>query len=274
MAYPRESRWIRRPVAPDLRMPWLDVSTPAIRGRGVDPPLIADTSRPCAGNGLGPVGGIQLREDRGDVVAYCLGVQAQFRDARRLLFGWPCGAVTGNFHRGGPHSPHAHAGGVGPSGASSDRRGHPVASPDAGPRASSPAAGLFRPSVGGFDSSSHRACGAGVPGAPLSGRDAGLDLGDVLAAAGPGGLAAGLARDGSAHGGVSFGSGGVRSVVGEADVGQDAGQPGRGSTRRPCRSGAAARAAARGAPGRRRGGRRRRARCPSPWAAAGRTGRR
>src|SRR5262245_15712819 len=38
-----------------------------------------------------------------------------------------------------------------------------------------------------------------VSGAPLGGGHAGLDGGDVLAAAGPGGLAAGLAADGTTH---------------------------------------------------------------------------
>ena len=39
-----------------------------------------------------------------------------------------------------------------------------------------------------------------MSGAPLAGGDIRLHLGDVLAAAGPGGLAAGLAGNGSAHG--------------------------------------------------------------------------
>src|SRR4051794_17945069 len=45
------------------------------------------------------------------------------------------------------------------------------------------------------------ALGLGVAGAPLVGGDHGLDLADVLAAAGPRGLGTGLAGDRSAHDG-------------------------------------------------------------------------
>jgi hypothetical protein len=48
-----------------------------------------------------------------------------------------------------------------------------------------------------------RVCGVVVTEAPLVGGDIGPDVGDMLAAAGPGGSAAARTRDGVAHGGFS-----------------------------------------------------------------------
>src|SRR5680860_30893 len=104
---------------------------------------------------------------------------------------------------------------------------------------SGPAEELAEEAPAGARASGSSLLGVAVPaGAPLAGRDTCLDACDVLAAAGPGGLATGLASDCSAHGVPPFS--GVRSVSGWFSCERTGCRAALGSasevtTRQPCR---------------------------------------